>query len=106
MPLEKAGRFKELVTDVLKDYTILANKADGDHLLLWSMTPKWHWLYHLSDRSRLINPKVTSCMVDEDYAGQIKVIVASCATGTPMHKVPEKVAEKLTWCMHFNSAAK
>ena len=40
-------------------------------------------------------------MVDEDYVGQIKAIVSASTQGTPLHKVPEKVAEKLQWALHF-----
>ena len=42
-------------------------------------------------------------MVDEDFVGQIKEIVASSSQGTAMHNVSLKVAEKLVWCMHFDN---
>ena len=101
LPEDAALRFKSLVGDILHDYSVLAHKADLEGLFLWSMTPKWHWLYHLAERASYINPRMACCMVDEDYVGQLKVIVASCAQGTPSHKVPEKVSEKLRWAEHF-----
>ena len=69
------------------------------------MTPKWHWFYHFGQKAALINPRLTSCMIDEDYVGLISVIVGASVQGTAMHRVPEKVAEKITWAMHFENMA-
>ena len=86
LPVAAAERFKKVVDDVLRLYTVLANKADGEGLLLWSVVPKHHWLWHLASKSALLNPRAGCCMVDEDYVGQIKHIVASSVTGSTTMK--------------------
>ena len=100
LPVEVAKQCKATVNDILRIYTMQANKADEDALCLWNMTPKWHWLYHLGEKSVYLNPRISCCMVDEDFVGQLKVIVAASAQGTAMHRVPEKVAETLRWALH------
>ena len=45
-----------------------------------------HWLWHLASKSALLSPKAGCCMVDEDYVGQIKHIVASSVTGSTTMK--------------------
>ena len=101
LPIAAAERFKKVVDDVLRLYTVLANKADGEGLLLWSVVPKHHWLWHLASKSAFLNPRAGCCMVDEDYVGQIKHIVASSVSGSSMEAVPTKVFEKIRWAEHF-----
>ena len=40
-------------------------------------------------------------MIDEEYVGKLKAVVAASVQGTPMEIVPQKVAEKMRWIMHF-----
>lgn len=102
LPVAAADRFDDLVKSLLQDYTKLANRADRENKVLWPMTPKWHWLWHLSSRARFMNPRVGCCMVDEDYVGHLKRVVSASVHGTPLHAVPLKVAEKIRWSMHFS----
>ena len=102
LPVAEAQRFKALVDDFLRRYTILANKADEQGLCLWSVVPKHHWLWHLAQKSTHLNPRANCCMIDEDYVGILKDVVSSSTLGTAMKGVPAKVAEKIRWSMHFS----
>ena len=97
-----AKAFQSLVNTFLKDYSILANHADNDKDLLFSVTPKFHYYYHMGQRALFLNPRKGNTMIDEDFVGQAKHIVASCAHGTEAHAVPEKFFERYVWGKYIN----
>ena len=103
LPKSAAIRFGTLINGILKVYSKLAVEANNRGDLLWNLTPKWHWLYHLGQKAVFINPRLVSCLVDEDFVGLLSVIVGASAQGSPMHKVPDKVAEQISWAMHFEA---
>ena len=45
LPVPVANNLMVLVDNFLHLYTLLANRADRDKELLWSVTPKFHWLF-------------------------------------------------------------
>ena len=94
LPIAHALKFRDLVRGFLKDYALLANSADREKASLYALVPKHHWLWHLADRALFINPRRSCCLLDEDYVGKIKLVVASCAFGTPLHNVQSKAAEQ------------
>lgn len=103
LPVDEAMNFRPAVDDVLRIYSKLANQADqcGSHL--WSITPKFHWLWHLAHCALHLNPRANNCMIDEDFVGDIKEGVAASVSGTSTEKVVNKVMEKYRWAMHFNN---
>ena len=103
LPLPTAHSFQAKVNEVLSLYSFLAQRADAEGLCLWRFVPKLHYWYHLGERCVYLNPRVTSCWIDEDYVGKVKAVVVSCTMGTPMHSVPAKVAEKLSWVVHIDT---
>ena len=96
-----AKQVMQCIEEVLRCYTLLANAADITNKVLWSITPKFHWLWHLGDRARLLHPRRGNCMIDEDFAGAIKQIVQSCAAGTESWKVPAALVDKYRVAQHF-----
>ena len=82
---------------MLKEYSVLANMADNDNKLLFSVAPKFHWLWHLAARAQFLNPRKGCTMLDEDFVGKCKDIVAACVHGTESHRVPQKFLEKYCW---------
>lgn len=50
-------------------------------------------MFHLGERAMFVNPRRSSTLIDEDFVGKIKGLVAAAASGTEAHKVPNKVAE-------------
>ena len=85
------------MTNFLKEYSVLANLADQEKKLLFSVTPKFHWLWHMGDRAYFLNPRKGNTMIDEDFVGRSKDIVAACASGTESHRVPAKFVERYCW---------
>ena len=45
LPVPVANNLMTLVDNLLHLYTLLANRADREKELLWSVTPKFHWLF-------------------------------------------------------------
>ena len=86
---------------MLKEYTTLAHDADSNGGLLFSVVPKYHYAYHLADHAQFVHPRKGNCMIDEDFMGVTKKVVASSVFGTKPHAVPEKVALKYRLGMHF-----
>jgi len=101
LPPGQARSYFKSVLDFLQSYSILANKADSDGDRLWSMTPKFHWYYHLAQRAKYLSPRVSACWRDEAFVGHIKHIVSSAVNGTSMEQVPCVVADKMRWAIHF-----
>ena len=101
-PLETSDHFMANVDAFLHNYTRLANLATRDHELLWNIVPKHHWLWHLSRRSKYLNPKRGDTSLDEDFLGHLKHVVSSSSAGTPLHLVSQQVLTKYMWCLHFD----
>ena len=97
LPTGIAGKLDDLVQSFLQEYTILANSVDKAQKLLFSMTPKFHYMWHLGKRAIYLNPRKGNTMMDEDFVGRCKDIVAACASGTEAHRVPAKVSERYSW---------
>ena len=89
------------IDGLLMNYTILANDADAKGLLLWNLAPKFHFLWHMGQRSAYLNPRRGNTMIDESFVGVVKEIVRSCVHGTEPHKVPMSVMANYQWGLHF-----
>ena len=90
LPTNAAKSFTKLVNAFLKGYSLLANRADHDKVLLFALTPNFHYLYHLGQRDASLNPRKGNTMVDEGFVGQCKHLVSACAHGTEAAGVPER----------------
>ena len=93
--------FLNLVKEQLHEYSLIANTADRDKQFLFNATIKHHYLYHVGLRAAHLNPRKGNTMVDEDFVGQLKELVAACSHGTESHCVPEKVLERYVWGKYF-----
>ena len=82
-------------------YSRLARAADQQGLLVSTVAPKHHMLWHLAFSSQWLRPRRGACYLDEDFMGRVKGIVQSCTAATPLHGVPSKVLDKYRWGMHF-----
>ena len=101
LPKDISKTFQLVTDNILNKSSRLANAADRDGRLLFAMVPKFHWLWHLAQRSRFLNPRRGSTSIDETFVGIMKEIVKSSAHGTRAEAVPESVMEKYVLGMHF-----
>ena len=93
LPDDKAIELQQHVIDVLAKYSALCHIAQERRDLLWNMTPKFHWLYHLGQRSHFLCPRRGACWIDEDYVNKCKCVAQACSAGTPLHLIPPKIVE-------------
>ena len=101
LPLDAAKAFRNHVCEVLVIYHRLAAASDACGDLLWNFPTKWHWLWHLGERSQYLNPRRASCAINEDFVGKMKDITHACASGTELHQMSIKACAKYRWGFHF-----
>jgi len=97
LPPEKAVEFQRHVINFLSQYSELCHIADARGDLLWNMTTKFHWLFHLGQRAHYLCPRRGACWIDEDYINKCKEVAQACSAGTPLHKIPSRMVEKMRW---------
>ena len=59
------------VTEMLIAYVALATLAMNSRMKIWSVTPNFHYFYHLAQHSRWSNPRMGWVFKDEDYVGRL-----------------------------------
>jgi len=64
MSTEASERFMKTTEDFLQEYSYLGDQADRDGRCLFSCVPKLHWLWHMADRAKFLNPR--RCCNDEE----------------------------------------
>ena len=78
LPDDDGIQFRRHTDQFLNCYTALARQADIDGWYLWKLVPKVHWLWHLADKSRFLNPRANACMLDEDPIRACTYVVCCC----------------------------
>lgn len=94
LPKQVVSKLQRSMMRMLQEYSVLANYADRNGDLLFSVLPKHHWAYHIGEHAAFVNPRKGNTMIDEDFVGRVKDIVCACVSGTKPHAVPEKVVLK------------
>lgn len=97
LPPEQADALQRSINSFLANYTRLGHLADSRGELLFNMTIKFHWLYHLGQRCHYLSPRRGACWLDEDYVNKWKIIAQACSRGMPLHSIPSKAIEKMRW---------
>lgn len=97
LPPDQACEFQQHIITFLTKYSELGHLADARGDLLWNMTTKFHWLYHLGQRSHYLCPRRGACWIDEDYVKQTKDVAQACSAGTPLHQIPVRLVDKMRW---------
>ena len=76
-----AEQFEDLekcTDEFLQAYATLSNHYDNEQKLLWNFTFKHHWLWHLVDESRFLNPRLTWTFGGEDFVGDVANLGKGC----------------------------
>ena len=92
--------FVREVENMMHHYSWLAADAmvSGKHL--WSLVQKSHLILHLASQSSM-QPRLSWTYGSESFMGSMVQMAASCTSGTPGHKVPEKVCQKIRLLFHL-----
>ena len=100
MSREDSKSLQATIDEFLKTYCSLCDSADRDEEPLWNMVPKFHWLWHLADRSFWLSPRRGACWIDETFVGIMKRIAAACVRRMQLHEVPTAIMRKWRWGRH------
>ena len=93
-------RHQQFINEVMHHYSWLAADALASGKHLWSLVQKSHLIFHLASQSTL-HPSLTWTYGSESFMGWMVQMSASCTHGTPGHKVPEKVCQKIGLMFHL-----
>ena len=85
--VESSKQFIEHMDVFLAEYSWLGVAADARSEALFTGAPKLHWLWHMTDRSRFINPRRVACFNGEDFMKHIKKIGNRSSAGTRLHQI-------------------
>ena len=63
--------------------------------LLYNITYKFHYLWHLAQEATFINPRIGGCCyANEDMMGKLAGLARGCTTGTNSLKVAQSILDK------------
>lgn len=91
LPHEQGLAMKHNVFKFLHHYVWLHNDALAKHKILWAITAKFHYFFHVALRCHWINPRWQQTYVDESMVGRICKLYRGCSNG-PYHASVQKVA--------------
>ena len=76
------------------NYAACAKLSADAGLNKWPIKPKLHFVAHIADEIKYINPSVVYCYAGESMVGSVTSLAQACLSGLPAHKVPETVCTK------------
>jgi hypothetical protein len=100
---DRVAALRRAIDQHLAFYSRLAAACDQQGLLLFTVAPKHHALWHIGHRSAMLHPRRGACYMDEDFVRRLKGIVQMCTAGTPLHRVPAMVLQKYRWGMFYQN---
>ena len=104
LPVSQYNLLEKASNLFLQEYTYLARHALDASKQQYSVVPKFHYLFHIIEAARFMNPRWTWCYGGEDLVGSISSLAHSCADGTSSLLIQTKVMEKLRVAKHISWA--
>ena len=99
---EEYNDFSKSCKLFLQEYTFLGQQALQNHILMWSVVPKHHYLAHLSQTAKWLIPRWTWCYGGEDMVGKISGLAHACTSGTGSVDIQSKVMDKYRLARHIS----
>ncbi len=62
--------------------------------LLFHFTIKYHYMYHIADMARYINPRCGWCYAGESLMHRVRILIQSSCRGVPAHAIGDKALKK------------
>ena len=77
---------------------LLRSRAKEAKQMLWWIQPKAHYMQHIPEEAKLINPKVVTCYIEESFIGKVAKVWISSKNGPYAETIQELVLLKyLVW---------
>lgn len=99
--LEDPVKLVREVDMFLIHYSALARLAMEDGYLLWSITPKFHFLVHLALAGHFEHPRLFWNYSGETFVGEISRIGHMVLPGKPIYTVSLKLLERMRVGLHL-----
>lgn len=101
LSVQAAVDFATAIGEVLLMWSVVANHTDKKGLNIWNTPTKLHYLHHLGEKAKFLNPRKGNTMVEETFMGVAKLIAKSCTNGTDDLNMPKAFMDKYRWALHF-----
>ena len=85
-PNADAIRLAQRVDNILDKYSLHATWAGRECHLLCNVAPKHHYVWHMGQQARYLNPRKSNTMLDETFMGVIKDVARSCSRVNAVEK--------------------
>ncbi len=104
--LADSGNFSASVARFLQHYAALARQAMESGDLLWSITPKFHFLCHLAGQAEFEHPRLFWNYSGETFVGQVSRVAHMCLPGNAAHKISLKLLNRMRIALHLRLASR
>jgi hypothetical protein len=98
LPEPEYRKYKKCITNFLNHYTALAVRSARSTSQIgkyqWSVTPKFHFLFHILEDAKYLSPKSFWCYGGESMVGIVTGMAQSCLHGMPPWRVTETICVK------------
>ena len=81
LPCRISDKITSDVNALLAHYSWLAKSSVDNGVMLWAVVPKHHYMWHLAQEAKDMNPRMTWCYANEDVVGKLAVIGMSTRHG-------------------------
>lgn len=90
----------------LLHYSFLGKGAFDANLNLYSFVPKFHYMYHMIQQARFLNPRFVTCYSGEDYVGKVSQLGHTCLYGTASFRLSHAMFHKYRQAMYITFTRK
>lgn len=97
---EQFGTLRGASLRFLRCYTWLANHAAAEDRCMYSVVPKFHYMVHLVESAKIVNPRFVWCYGGEDMVGRIARLAHMCLFGTNIQRLSLPLCERYRIAMH------
>ena len=95
LPEEQWEDLKDCIHRFWRHYSFLNSEARARKALNYHVVYKFHYLWHMGDEAKFINPRVGGCtFADEDFVGKMSTLTQGCLKGRAAIDVIHGVMEQ------------
>ena len=95
------GQLMHHIDSFLLCYNWRSKDALASGQLVYNFVTKFHFVWHICDMARWLNPKLVTCFAFEDTMGDIVKSAKACMPSTAMHKLGAKVVDNFILLYHL-----
>jgi len=94
MSAQDADQMLQAITRCLLAYTWLGENYSQGGYMMFNMTPKFHYWWHIGDQAKFMHPRHGWTLMDEDFVGRMAIIGKKSACGVKIALMSNNVLLK------------